>query len=93
MLLLEGEHAVLLDRSRYRRYDPATGKVYHMPGDNDDALSPPIQPERPDGNLDAEVVARCVVLCRVTGRAGRGGGGGAGALAGKGVWGKEVPST
>ncbi len=58
VLLLEGEHAVLLDRSRYRRYDPATGKVYHMPSDNDEALSPPIQPERPDGNLDTEVVAR-----------------------------------
>ncbi|GFR43730.1 hypothetical protein Agub_g4841 [Astrephomene gubernaculifera] len=60
VLFLEGEHATLLDRTRHRRLDPATGKVYHMPDDNSDALSPPIRPERPDGSLDAEVAARLV---------------------------------
>ena len=58
MVLLEGEHALLLDRTRYRRYDPATGRVYHMPDEGADALSPPVRPERPDGGLDHEVVAR-----------------------------------
>lgn len=58
VLLLEGEHAVLLDRTRYRRYDPATGRVYHMPEEGDQALSPAIRPEKPDGSVDTEVVAR-----------------------------------
>ena len=51
---------MLLDRTRYRRYDPTTGKVYHIPDDAAEAMSPPIQPERADGTLDTEVLARWV---------------------------------
>ncbi|GLC37755.1 Adenylate kinase [Pleodorina starrii] len=58
VLFLEGEHALLLDRTRHRRYDPATGKVYHMPDEGAEALSPTISPEKPDGSPDAEVLAR-----------------------------------
>ncbi|EFJ40819.1 adenylate kinase [Volvox carteri f. nagariensis] len=60
VLFLEGEHATLLDRTRYRRYDPVTGKVYHVPDEGVDALSPAIIPEKPDGTPDAEVMARLV---------------------------------
>ncbi|GIL93290.1 hypothetical protein Vretimale_15687 [Volvox reticuliferus] len=58
VLFLEGEHAMLLDRTRYRRYDPVTGKVYHMPDEGVDALSPAIVPEKPDGTPDTEIIAR-----------------------------------
>ncbi|PNH05620.1 Adenylate kinase, chloroplastic [Tetrabaena socialis] len=60
VLFLEGDHATLLDRTRYRRYDPFTGKVYHMPEDGAEALSPPIRPEQEDGSLDTEVATRLV---------------------------------
>lgn len=57
VVLLDGEHAMLLDRTKYRRYDPSTNKVYHL-AEEGASLSPPIRPTREDGSVDDEVVAR-----------------------------------
>ncbi len=60
------ENSVLLDRTKYRRVDMDTGRVYHMadPG----ALSAPITPLTKEGAPDSEVLARwgggaCVMGC------------------------------
>lgn len=56
VIFLTAEHAVLLDRTKYRRVDMDTGKTYHMA--EGDALSAPITPVTKEGQPDAEVLAR-----------------------------------
>jgi hypothetical protein len=53
---LSGEHSVLLDRTRYRRVDMETGRVYHMPEAG--ALTPALPPLTKEGAPDTEVAAR-----------------------------------
>eukprot|EP00879_Flechtneria_rotunda_P032088 GHRR01035240.1.p1 GENE.GHRR01035240.1~~GHRR01035240.1.p1 ORF type:complete len:660 (+),score=243.45 GHRR01035240.1:528-2507(+) len=59
VILLEGPHALLLDRVKHRRIDYKTGKVYHLaePG----ALSEAVRPVKADGSPDQEVLQRLAV--------------------------------
>lgn len=56
------EQALLLDRTRYRRYDPTTNKTYHLAESG--ALSPAIKPLTEDGTVDTAVLARYVNMSR-----------------------------
>eukprot|EP00983_Pelagomonas_calceolata_P122730 1160936-Pelagomonas_calceolata.AAC.14 len=56
VVFLAAENAVLIDRTRNRRIDPLTDKVYHMGGN--DALSPRIAPVTREGFVDKDAVAR-----------------------------------
>ena len=58
VILMEGEHALLLDRTRWRRIDPNTQRVYHCPEASAGALSPPVLPLGRDGNVDKDIMAR-----------------------------------
>ncbi|KAF8071222.1 GLTP1 [Scenedesmus sp. PABB004] len=68
VIMLEGPHALLLDRAKHRRVDYATGahptgarrrRVYHLAGPG--ALSEAVRPLRPDGSPDADALARLAV--------------------------------
>lgn len=61
VVFLTASQSVLLDRTRYRRIDMDTNRVYHMATEG--ALSQPIRPLTKDGVLDQEVVARWVLQC------------------------------
>lgn len=59
VVLLDATQAVLLDRALYRRIDPVSHHIYHMPPATG-ALSPAVTPQLPDGSPDAAAVARLV---------------------------------
>ena len=56
MIFLTAENSVLLDRTRFRRVDMNTNKIYHMAEAG--ALSPAIKPLTEEGKVDAEVLPR-----------------------------------
>jgi len=58
VIVLQAENAVLLDRTRHRRIDPLTEKVYQLGGP--EALSPRIAPVTAEGAVDKEVLNRWV---------------------------------
>ncbi len=52
------ENEVLLDRTRHRKIDYLTNRVYHIPGKDVQAACATIEPIGRDGRVDAEVMAR-----------------------------------
>ena len=57
VIILEAPEPILTDRARYRRIDPDTHRIYHVPS-GPGALSSAITPSLPDGSPDAAVAAR-----------------------------------
>jgi len=57
VIILEAPEPILTDRARYRRIDPDTHRIYHVPSGTG-ALSAPVTPVLPDGSPDAAAVVR-----------------------------------
>ena len=55
---MAADNSVLLDRTRHRKIDYETNKIYHIPAKDSKPLCPTIEPLGKDGKVDAAVMAR-----------------------------------
>ncbi|GAX74660.1 hypothetical protein CEUSTIGMA_g2108.t1 [Chlamydomonas eustigma] len=58
VIFLTATNEVLLDRTRHRKIDYITNKVYHIPAKDAHALCATIEPVGKDGKPDAEIMTR-----------------------------------
>ena len=59
---MAADNSVLLDRTRHRKIDYETNKIYHIPAKDSKPLCPTIEPLGKDGKVDAAVMARWAAL-------------------------------
>ena len=59
---MAADNSVLLDRTRHRKIDYETNKIYHIPAKDAKPLCPTIEPLGKDGKVDAAVMARWAAL-------------------------------